>query len=57
LDPKEKLNQDYIAFNQAIEKQAQQEIINLHACFEALKAQAARVSKAITQPQLSEKIN
>jgi len=58
LEPKEKLNQDYINFNHAIEIRAQEEIKRIRADVDALKAQAAKVGEALTTPpQVSEKVS
>jgi len=57
LEPKEKLNQDYINFNQAIEQRAQEEIKKIQAEVDALKAQAAKVAEALTSSQVSEKVS
>jgi hypothetical protein len=57
LEPKEKLNQDYVTFNQAIEQRAQEEIKKIRADVDALKAQAAKVAEALTPPQVSAKVN
>jgi hypothetical protein len=46
LEPKEKLNQDYINFNQAIEQRTQEEIKKIRADVDALKAQVAKVAEA-----------
>jgi len=48
LEPKEKINRDYVNFNQAIEQRAQEEIKKIRADVDALKAQAAKVGKALT---------
>lgn len=45
MEPKEKLNQDYINFNKAIEQRAQAEIQKILAAVDALKVQAAKVAK------------
>jgi len=47
LEPKEKLNQDYINFNQAIEQRTQEEIKKIRADVDALKAQAAKVAETL----------
>ncbi len=57
MEPKEKLNQDFITFNQAIEQRAQEEIKKIRADVDALKAQAAKVAEALTPTQVSEKIS
>jgi len=57
LEPKEKLNQDYINFNHAIEQRAQEEIKKIHSDVDALKVQAAKVAEALTPSQVSEKVN
>jgi len=57
LEPKEKLNQDYINFNQAIEQRAQEEIKKIRADVDALKVQAAKIAEALTSTQVSEKVS
>ena len=57
MEPKEKLNQDFITFNQAIELRTQEEIKKIRADVDALKAQAAKVAEALTPTQVSEKIS
>jgi hypothetical protein len=57
LEPKEKLNQDYINFNLAIEQRAQEEIKKIQAEVDALKVHAAKVAEALTSPQVSEKVS
>jgi hypothetical protein len=57
LEPKEKLIQDYINFNQAIEQRAQEEIKKIRADVDALKARAAKIAEALTPAQVSEKVS
>lgn len=57
MEPKEKLNQDYINFNLAIEQRAQEEIKKIQAEVDALKVHAAKVAEALTSPQVSEKVS
>jgi cell division protein FtsB len=58
LEPKEKLNQDYLNFNQAIEQQARREIEKIRADVDALKAQVTKVGEALmNSTQVSEKVS
>jgi cell division protein FtsB len=57
MESKEKIKQDYIAFNQTIEQRTQEEIKKIHADADALKAQAARVAESMIPPKVSEKIS
>ncbi len=58
MEPKEKLNQDYLNLTKAVEKKAQEQIAKIRADVDALKAQAAKVGEELaTSPQVSEKVS
>ncbi len=56
MEPHEKLNRDYVAFNLAVAERAQEEIKKIRLDVEAIRAQAAKVGESLMiVSQVSEK--
>ena len=52
METKNKLDQDFENFNLAIERRAEEEIKKIRCDVDALKAQAAKMGEALTNPSL-----